>query len=295
MNSQLVPITIQIEYECALLAMQIADRQRELTRLQRELSPLETAFGLFERKVANQSSSLTAERNRLRRRCLEIERYTERIHARLLADPDRHLSMVFSPEELRAIADLFGIYVDRDVIGDEPIGTASGAWEWAEQRAPVMHPRQLPAAEYDELRATYRQLAKIWHPDLALNDEDASYRQEMMLRINHAWQERDLSALRRIQRGHSLDNGVDRYRQRQLERLQRELAQVIQRCAQTQARLNALRRSKTRALWYDAALANVAITRHVRKLEAEIEQLQQRETTAVEEFRLAFGHYASLI
>lgn len=295
MNSQLVPVTIQIEYECALLALQIADRQRELARLQRELSPLETAFGLFERKVAHQSSSLTAERNRLRRRCVEIERYTERIHARLLADPDRHLSMVFTPEELRAIADLFGIYVDSELIGDELHNTASGAWEWAEQRVTMAHSSHLPAAEYHELRATYRQLAKIWHPDLALDTEDASYRQEMMLRINHAWQERDLEALRRLQGGHIADAGVDRYRLRQLERLQRELAQIVQRCAQAQARLAALRRSSTRALWYDAALANAAIARHVRKLEAEIAQLQQRETTAVEEFRLAFGHYASLI
>lgn len=295
MSTQLVPVTIQIEYECALLALQIADRQSELARLQRELAPLETAFGLFERKVASRSSQLTAERNLLRKRCKEIEHYTIRLHARLLADPDGHLSGVFTPEELRAIGELFGIDVPDEWFGGSLHATTSGNWEWAEEPFQFQRERSLPAEDQADLRTLYRQLAKAWHPDLALDGSDLEYRQEMMLRINHAWQARDLAAMRQIEQEHHglLDPGIDRTRLWQMERLQRDLAQMVHRCARAQARLAALRKSKTRALWHDTALANAAIARHVRKLETEIEQLRVREVRAIDDFRIAFGQYAA--
>lgn len=296
MSMQLVPITIQVDLECALLALQIRDAQRELARLQRELAPLETAFGLFEQKVASQSAGVTAERNRLRKRCLQIEHYTNRVHARLLADPEGHFADIFTPNELRAIGDLFGIEVPEDWFGTESrTTTSSGAWEWADD--PQLEPsvKPLPQDDLTELRTLYRELAKIFHPDLTTDPDEHALRAEMMLRINHAWQTRDLATMRELHRGSSdlLDIGTSRARVWQLQQLRRDLAQILQRCTGARTRLQSLRRSKTRALWYDTALANAAIARHIRKLKTEIEQLQEREALATEEFRQAFGQYAS--
>ncbi|MCA9833067.1 MAG: J domain-containing protein [Thermomicrobiales bacterium] len=296
MSMQLVPITIQVDLECALLAFQIRDAQQELMRLQRELAPLETAFGLFEQKVASQSAGITAERNRLRKRCLQIEHYTNRLHARLLADPDGHLSDIFTPNELRAIGELFGIDVPEEWFGTESRTTTSaGAWEWADDPQLEQPAETLPHDDMDELRTLYRQLAKAFHPDLASDTEEHLFRAEMMLRINHAWHTHDLQAMRDLHSGSRqlLDIGTNRTRVWQLQQLRRDLEQIMQRCTGARTRLQSLRRSRTRALWYDSALANAAIARHLRKLEAEIAQLQERESLATEEFRQAFGQYAA--
>lgn len=295
MSTQLVPITFQVDVECAMVALQIAECQRELAQLQRALSPMETAFGLFEQKVASQSAALTAERNQLRRRCKELDRYTSRLQARIVSDPEGHLTSVFTPDELRAIGSLFGIDVPEEWLGAEQgTQTNTGHWEWADAPDPESA-RVLPANQFDELRSLYRELAKAFHPDLATDTDEHSYRQEIMLRINHAWHTRDLAALQAVKNDASdfLVAGSNGARIWQLEQLRRDLSHIASRCVQAKNRLTSLRHSKTRALWYDAALANAAIARHVRKLENEIEALQSRQAAAIEEFRIALGQYSA--
>lgn len=294
MSSQLVPITIEVDRECALVSRQIATAQHELWQLQHELAPLETAFGLFEQKVAAQSAGITAERNALRRKCQQIEYYTNRLHARMCADPGGHLDEVFSPAELRAIGDLFGIEVPSTWFGEASRATTSdGSWEWADDTAPDQRSRALPADDAAELRQLYLELAKAYHPDLAADPEEHLLRTEMMLRINLAWQTQDLSSMRDLHRGSTslMNGGSARTQLWHLEQLRRDLAQILARCAQARARLQSLRQSKTRALWHDAALANAAIARHVRRLEQEVRELQAREKVAIDEFRIAFGQY----
>ncbi len=54
--------------------------------------------------------------------------------------------------------------------------------------------------EESELKALYRRLAKIYHPDLADSEEERTYHQEIMAEINKAYAEKDLAKLRAMNR-----------------------------------------------------------------------------------------------
>lgn len=287
---QLVPVRTQEEIELALLAMRIAWRMDELAALRTELAPLEAAFSAFEHTVAAQSSMVTAERNRLRSRCNELEGFTSRIHARLSADPEGVLSSVFSPEEIRRIGDLFGIDIPDDWFGEWCATTSSRDWDWVEFHRSPTKPAQYPAsAERAELRLLYRQLARTYHPDLARSDSERMWRQEMMHRINTAWHSHDLATLQSLWRGISPDK-VNSYR---LVWHRQELSRIDEECRVARNRIAALRSSKTRALWYDSALAQASIARYLQRLRAEIAELRDREEQAHDEFRSALRWLSS--
>lgn len=296
----LVPITTIEEVEVALVSMQIAWKKAELGELQRQLAPLEDAFSAFEQRVAAQSGALASERDRLRHICNELERYTARLHARLIADPDGHMSAVFTPDEMRSIGDLCGVDVPEAWFeDDESHATTSGdGWfttgdNWIDEPEPEATPEN--RAEAEELRTLYRQLAKTFHPDLTEDEAERTFRQEVMLRINHAWQLRDLHAMREIGAdvkdlvsGHLMSVIAHR-----LAWHRRELARLEGECHQLRTRVLSLRSSKTVALWHNQSLANAAIARHISRLRQEIADLNSRHESALEEFRLALGTYAA--
>lgn len=296
----LVPVTTIEEVEVALVSMRIAWQRGELRELKRQLAPLEDAFTAFEQRVAAQSGTLAAERDRLRHICSELERYTARLHARLIADPDGHMSSVFTPDELRSIGELCGVDVPESWFGNEDLQTATSGdgWyttdnDWFEEPDPEATPESREEAE--ELRTLYRQLAKTFHPDLTEDETERSFRQEVMLRINHAWQLRDLHAMREIGADvKDLVNGqlmsVVAHR---LAWHRRELVRLEDECHQLRTRIASLRSSKTVALWHNSTLANAAIVRHVSRLQQEISNLTTRRESALEEFRQALGLYAS--
>lgn len=297
---QLVPIITMEEVELALVSMRIAWRTEELRQLERQLAPLEAAFSAFEIRVADRAGGLTVERDRLLHICSELESYTARIHARLAADPEGHLDAVFAPEELRAIGELLGVEVPESWFGRESRATTSGdGWystdgTWA--GASRIHLRTESPADVEELRTLYRQLARAFHPDLAENDSERALRQEMMLRINHAWHMRDLPAMREIVAdGNDLVSG--RMKSAISYRLawhRRELARLEAECIRLQGRITSLRSSKTATLWHNSTLANAAISRHISRLQREIDDLSSRHQSAMEEFRVALGIYASM-
>lgn len=74
----------------------------------------------------------------------------------------------------------------------------------AEGRYRYMGPQvQPPAGELSKdtreaIKKIYRQLARRFHPDLALNEEDRAYRTDMMMRINAAYTAGDLEQLQAI-------------------------------------------------------------------------------------------------
>lgn len=287
------------DVELALVSMRIAWRTEELRQLKRQLRPLEAAFSAFEQQVTAQSGSLTSERDRLRHICSEIENYTARLHARLLADPDGHLSAIFTPEELREIGQLCGVDVPDSWFESELHATTSGAgWfstdeTWNE----TVHAEDQSSsrASSTELRDLYRQLARTFHPDLTENDAERSFREEIMLRINHAWHMRDIEEMREITAGVT-DLIAGKLRSVSSYRLawhHRELDRLDTECESIRDRISSLRSSKTVALWHNPSLANVAISKHVSKLRQEIETLEMRRNSAMEEFRLALGTYAS--
>lgn len=296
---QLVPITTTEDVELALISMRIAWKTDELRQLKQQLRPLEAAFSAFEQRVATQSGTLTTERDRLRHICNELERYTARIHARLLADPDGHMSAIFSPAELRTIGQLCGVEVPESWFGSEAHTATSGDGWYATDDA-WYHPPSRPehshnGSDSDELRPLFRQLARTFHPDLTEDETERAFRQEVMLRINQAWHMRDLVAMREISadvtdliRGKLLSAVAYR-----LAWHRRELARLEDECEQLRIRITSLRSSKTVALWHNPALANAAIARHVTRLQQEIATLTSRHESALEEFRLALGSYAA--
>lgn len=295
----LVPIITVEEIELAQVSMQVAWQMEELSRLRAQLAPLERAFSTFEQRVAQQSGHLTAERDRLRQKCSELETYTTRLHARLIADPEGMMSEIFSPAELRRIGELCGVDVPDDWFGEELRATTFGDgwfstdedWEETPAAAPVFE----DASESDELRTLYRHLARTFHPDLTSDDRERDFRQEVMLRINHAWHLRDLQALRTI--GNDVQDllegklvSVVAY---QLAWYRRELSRLQADSQACRDRIAALRSSRTVTLWHNAALANTAISRHISRLKQEIEDLHQRHTSALEDFRQALLSYTT--
>jgi hypothetical protein len=298
MSMHLVPLTTLEELEHALLARQIGEKAAELEQLQAQLAPLERAFAAFEQRVARQSAPITAERDALRHLCNEIERFTARLHARLVADPDGFMADVFTPDELRYIGELFGIAVPEDWVAPESHTTTFDAgWECAdpEEDPPLAQPGKARENESPDLRSLYRQLARTFHPDLTRDEHERRFREEMMLRINAAWELRDLPTMQAIRNdvGDLLSGQLLSASAYRLAWQKRELAHLVLSCARCSTRLATLRSSKTITLWYDSTLAGAAIARHIGRLEQEVVQLGIRRERVVEEFRLALATFAA--
>ena len=98
----------------------------------------------------------------------------------------------------------------------------------------------------NELRQLYRELARKYHPDTAFDDLDRQYRHEMMLRINEAYANGDLSTLRKHARGMVTvplgpeNPETSRYRT-SFERVKAELVACQTRLRETHAQIEKLR------------------------------------------------------
>jgi hypothetical protein len=228
-----VPATDERQYQHAL--RQIALKGRRIGEMQAELDCLKGALARFEAACQARVSDLLAELRRL---------------AAAAADYDRRL------QRLRAD--------DGAVDEDEPPPFA--------QRPPPSHPRgadpgqreeaaggatartafrRLPAAEAEEAKRLYLDLAKRCHPDRARDAEDGARRQELMLRINEAWRHRDLDALRTL--GREAEGADPAFAERPAaERLAwatAEVARLDDQLIDLRAEMILLRRGETHRLW----------------------------------------------
>lgn len=76
---------------------------------------------------------------------------------------------------------------------------AAASGEYRYREAPSRPPAgKLSADENDELKHLYRQLARRFHPDFALDEEDRVYRTSMMMEINTAYAVGDLIRLQEL-------------------------------------------------------------------------------------------------
>ena len=84
----------------------------------------------------------------------------------------------------------------------EDVATGDGAQAEGEFRyrdaAPGEAPPELDEDEGAELKKLYRLLARRFHPDLALDEEDRAYRTQLMIAINAAYAAHDLDKLRQL-------------------------------------------------------------------------------------------------
>jgi hypothetical protein len=305
---ELVRLITDDEREYTDLTLRIGWRTDQIAALEAELAPIQRAFETFEWEFSQRVGQLAAEVRVLRATTLRMEHQTARIHARLLADPAGVLGDLFDRDELLEIGEMFGIDVPDEWFASAREGQRSGGgdWDWAEGfpgeeeilREMQRNPRKrLPKEHATELKSRYLELARRFHPDLADSDDERTLRQEIMLRVNHAWQCQDLDGLRELDQeleqmlpGWSADHLAHRlaWARRECERLDDKAAVLL-------GRIRQLRASETFPLWFNSTLGRTVIGQRASALRRDLDLEQERLDAAKTAFKLALAHYAAAI
>jgi chromosome segregation ATPase len=188
----------------------------------------------------------------------EIQRYTERI------------------ETIRN-RELFGqahIPIDRQY---------RRAWQSPSRSAPTPPPQPLDANREAEIKRLYRQLARRFHPDLAIDEADRLHRTEKMTAINDAYAARSLAELAALAQG--LDTVIDTGRARpgQTEvqlvlALQKELERGQRRLKEIEKELRSLRYRPSVELSLEVKAARRQGRDLLAEMAAELEQKIARKT-----------------
>jgi len=301
---ELVRIITAEEHEFAELTIRIAWRASHIEALEAELSPLQRAFEQFEWAYSQRVGRLAAELQTLRNTVERMELRTRKIHARLVADPDGVLGDLFDRDELREIGEMFGVDVPDEWFRRARPGSGGddAGWAWSDnegeeeilRRMQANRKKHMPEDQALELRTRYRDLARRFHPDLATSDEERAFRQEVMLRINHAWQCQDIAALRDLE--DEMDQLVPGWSASHMAHrvawARRECTRLDSQAHTLMRRIRQLRSSKTFPLWFNPSLGQSTIANRAAMLEKDL----CRERERLEEARLAFqqalAHYA---
>ncbi|MDP9369819.1 MAG: J domain-containing protein [Chloroflexota bacterium] len=217
--------------------VEIEELRRRVVELQLELEGLRLAMGRFEAEYHARVGALFVELDRLRLAIAEYERRILRLRADPRADPTR------IEEEIRV--EFRGRHEEVRSAEEE-----ARRHERAYQEEAGIPDLDEPTAE--DLRALYRELAKRYHPDLARTDEERCRREDVMRRVNAAFNRRDIAALRTIeQEAAAEDPAFDArpiadklaWATREVTRLGRVLAYLVDELA-------AVRQTDTFRLWW---------------------------------------------
>ena len=173
--------------------------ERVLTEDERALATALIELDRRRRRIAGCRAELDAFRQTLERFAAECQLKL----ASLFAELD-HLRDAIALCE-RRIARLRGQARETasDDDSDDPFADDGPNWEEVDPGGPgdddIFRTRRVPDLEDPEttaeLRRAYLELARRFHPDLAGDEAERARRQELMLRINTAYHERDLDAL----------------------------------------------------------------------------------------------------
>jgi hypothetical protein len=212
---------------------EIANRRRRLTELQTELSALKASLDRFSALCQSRLGDLMGELRRVSRAIADYERRLERLSAEPAAEP--------AEPEAEEPADFAWL-------GDEP----PGAGNEAEQPAPNRpRRRRWLGDEAAEAKRLYLDLAKRCHPDLATTGEERQEREALMQRINEAFRDRDLAALRALRRESEVTDpafGLRPARER-LAWARAELDRLGEDVAELRSQITLLRASEAYTLW----------------------------------------------
>ena len=175
-----VPSPDDLAFERLLVVID-ATRQQAAT-LQTTIETLRDDLGRFEGAYHARTGHLFVELNRLRLACDEF----------------RHrIAMVRGQRGTRTDeieGDVERLFRDRrQTIADE--ADEANTYQRAFEREQAV---QLGENDEAELRRTYRELARRNHPDLVQDETERERREQRMVRINTAYRERDLAALRNL-------------------------------------------------------------------------------------------------
>ena len=281
-------------------------RMARLADLDAEIAPLLRALEGFEWQYNSTLGGPQRELRRLRKQREAIEHWTTRIHARMVADPNHVMGDLFSEEELRQIGALFGVELpeswfesareaeERRRREERASGFFDGnTAEEEEILRRMLHGGRasrepLPDEVEQEIRTLHRSLARRFHPDLADTEAERQLCQEMMLRINDAWHNRDLADLRALdaQSSHLAGTSAERGILRRIHWAQQECIRLDGLIDGLTTKLKALRGSSTFPLWFNAALARTVIAQRASVLQMDL----STETQQLEDTKLAFQH-----
>jgi predicted nucleic acid-binding Zn-ribbon protein len=287
------------------LQITIRKRRQRIRKLQQEIRPLEEALARFERNFRIQLGGLQEELRRLRAEAHTLEHRTERIHARIAADPTDELGDLFTPEELEEIGKFFDFdipdsWLERNAEGDADPGGEGFDDEHFDASGEGWHRIEEPetgrkgGGKFEELKALYRSLARRFHPDLRTDAEDTAYRHECMLRANHAWQLGDLDMLQELAdetERLAPDWGAWTWLRR-LQSARRENDRITRQISKLRRRLKELRTNETFPLWSSGGLGESLISARRKSLERDIAMAKNDLSSAQDGFRAAMEQWA---
>ena len=212
---------------------EIAERRRRLAELQAELSPLKASLDRFAALCQARLGDLMGELRRVSRAIADYERRLERLRA----DPAEVVAGRDDEEP-----DPFAWWAD------EATGEAKGR-----ERSSPGRPRRrrLTGDDTAEAKRLYLDLAKRCHPDLATTAEERREREALMQRVNEAFRDRDLPALRAIyQESEATDPAFAlRSMRERLAWARAELARLGENVAELRSQITLLRASEAYGLW----------------------------------------------
>lgn len=159
---------------------QIEEMKARLRLVQNQLIELEA-------ELAEQLAAVNAFEFRLRSRIRPLINRLERLEEEIKEFRQALRRDAFAPN-----ADEWEAWA----VDDDKSATAGG-YRYREAGAPVPPPRLGPEKSA-ELKRLYRQLARRFHPDMALDEADTIYRTNIMMAINAAYAAGDLEKLKEL-------------------------------------------------------------------------------------------------
>jgi hypothetical protein len=242
----------------------IEQRQRRIGDLQADLELLKLALARFEFEYRARVGPIQAEIDRVR---LELAEYRRRIAwIRAGVDPDP-LGMERDVDETFA--------AQRQEVEAE----AAEARRYQQAFRQERHTRRVPDPATDgELRRLYRELAKRFHPDLATEPAERERREEIMLRINAAFRDRDLAGLRRLAGETERDDPAfaERSLADKLAWAMREAERLDGVVAELEAQIALLRTNDTYKYWSNPDDLTTSVARLADNARTKLSHLQTR-------------------
>lgn len=165
------------------LVVVIGASRQHAAALQAERESLREELGRFELTYQHHTGHLLLELNRLRLACDEYRHRIALLRERPTAEPDQIES------------DVTTVFHDRyHHLADEE----REATVWEHEHAAEQASPDLSEDDLAEVHRAYRELARRHHPDLVSDPAERERREAQMARINAAYHERDLDALRTL-------------------------------------------------------------------------------------------------
>lgn len=208
------PIAMELTFwgaELGLLQAELRQREADLAEFERQLSVFETQYRhtLSDRYALLDDLADQIERTRSQ---LTPNGQVNRSADNQIGGPSEGSGPWFEPGE----------HPSDD--GDGTGQNQNWAWAWGEREPePTKRPRV-----GEQAKRLFRQLARLIHPDLALNQAERERRTDLMVRANHAYEQGDVPALQRLLDDwrRSPESVIGTKPEAELERTLRRIAQV---------------------------------------------------------------------